>query len=390
MLDKQTLEAVLKDWNFWDKTPPPSIPRRVLESLPRLVPDLVFVIQGVRRSGKSTLLVQLMDRMSLNPLDCTFVNFEDPRLSSTLDFKLLDAVVSLSHERRPHGGPLYFFFDEIQNVDQWQKWFHRKMERPGTESFVITGSNASLLAGDLSTALTGRHVTVELFPFDWNEYRLVHPGGSIEDFMRQGGFPRVLTYENPETLLREYFTDIIERDVRRHVAARSTTALAQLAKAVFESAGSETSQRSLAGLLGVTADTAGSYLEACEAAYILLRCPYFTYSERQRTARNKKYYPVDLGLRNSVVTKTGGDKGKSLETLVFLHLRKKYKEVCYWRQEREVDLVVRDRSGITPYQVSWEGLKPRHEEALKEFYKTFPEAQSAVTITRENIEEFLS
>ncbi len=390
MLDKSSLESILDEWNFWGKSPLPSIPRRILSSLPRLVPDLVLVVQGVRRCGKSTLLVQLMTQLALDPYDCTFVNFEDPRLSSELNFKLLDAILTTTRQRRSHGKQLYFFFDEIQNVVGWQKWLHLKMERPGKESFVITGSNASLLAGELSTALTGRHLTVELFPFDFTEYRLVHSKRSVEDFMREGGFPRVLTYEDPETLLREYFTDIIERDVRRHVAVRSTLALTQLVKAVFESMGSEVSQRSLAGLLGVTADTIGSYLDACEAAYILLRCPYFTYSERQRTARNRKYYPVDLGLRNSIATKTGFDWGKGLEALVFLHLRKQHREVCYWREKGEVDLVVQDQSGITPYQVSWDGNKPRHQKALEEFYRNFPNVNPAVEITKENIEEFLT
>lgn len=389
MLDKLTLQLILEDWNYWKSPPPKAIPRKVLSASVKLQPDLVFVVQGVRRCGKSTLLTQMMKSLDLNPQDCTFVNLEDPRFSEDLHYRLLDQIVAFSEERRPEAGQRVFFLDEIQNVQNWEKWLHSKTERPGNNCFVITGSNASLLSGDLSSALTGRHTTLELFPFDFQEFLFARPASSFEDYLNQGGFPRTLTYENPEALLREYFTDIIERDVRRHVSVRSTLSLVQLVKAVFESTGSEVSQRSLAGLLGVTADTVGTYLDACESAYILLRCPYFTFSERQRTARNRKYYPIDLGLRNATVTKTGLDKGKKLEAAIFLHLRRKRGEVCYWRNNGEVDLVTADESGITPYQISWEGIKPRHEEALKEFYAAFPQANPAAFVTRNNVESFL-
>lgn len=389
MLGKSELEIVLEDWNYWSKPPPPSIPRKVLKGPLRLQPDLVFVLQGVRRSGKSTLLAQIMSHLKLPPAHCTFVNFEDPRLSKDLNHQLLDQIVSFSGERAPGEKERYFFLDEIQNVENWQKWLHAKTERPAGNYFIITGSNASLLSGELSSALTGRHTTLELFPFDFEEFRQVQPAASLEDYLNRGGFPRVLTFENPEALLREYFTDIIERDVRRHVSVRSTLSLVQLVKAVFESTGSEVSQRGLAGMLGVTADTVGTYLDACESAYILLRCPYFTFSERQRSARNRKYYPVDLGLRNAVVTKTGLDMGKKLETVVFLHLRKKGKPLFYWRKKGEVDLVTADEEGITPYQISWEGPKKRHEDALKEFLGEFPRSNPPVFVSRENVESFL-
>lgn len=390
MLNKSSLGKVLEDWSYWNKPLPASIPREALGKIFGLDPDLVLVIQGVRRCGKSTLLAQIMTRLNLDSRDCFFVNFEDPRLSDHLNFHLLEQILAFAEERRPQSAARYFFLDEIQNVAQWQKWLHAKVERPSENRFVITGSNAALLSGDLATRLTGRHRTIELFPFDFLEFQQALPDGSIEDYLNCGGFPRAVVDAEPFGLLREYLTDIVERDVRRQVSVRSSLPLVQLVKAVFESTGSETSQRSLAGLLGVSADTAGSYLDACEAAYLLLPCRYFTFSERQRSARNRKYYPVDLGLRNSVITKTGADRGKGLETAVFLHLRKKHRQVFYWRQQGEVDFVTMDESGITPYQVSWEGPKPRHEIALNEFYQAYPKAKPCVQITKENLREYLA
>lgn len=389
MLIKSDIWLILNDWNYWNKPVPVAIPRKAVSQPFSLEPDLVLVIQGVRRCGKSTLLAQIMKEKNLDPQHCTFINLEDPRLSENLNYRLLDQIVDFAHEKNGDARRFYFFLDEIQNVEGWQKWLRLKTDRPGRDSFVITGSNASLLSGDLASVLTGRHMTLELFPFDWEEYQRARPEGTLEGYLQEGGFPRVLSFENPEALLREYFTDIIERDVRRHVAVRSTPTLAQLVKAVFESAGSELSQRKLAKLLGVSADTIGTYLHAGESAYIFLSCPYFTFSERQRMARNRKYYPIDLGLRNAVATKTGLDLGKKLETAVFLHLRRKYRQIGYWKQKGEVDLVVQDEK-ITPYQVSWDGPKPRHEKALEEFYEQFPQADKPVFITAQNAAEFFA
>lgn len=324
-----------------------------------------------------------------DPLDCTFVNFEDPRLSNDLDFKLLDKIVAFSRARRPKGIPLKFFFDEIQNVLGWEKWLRLRTERPAGDCYAVTGSNAALLSGDLASVLTGRHITLELFPFDYAEYRLAQTDSGLDRYLDDGGFPRVLSYAEPQALLREYFTDIVERDVRRHVAARSSRTLMSLIKAVFESTGSELSQRRLSSMLGISVDMAGAYLNAAESAYLILSCPYFTFSERQRTARHRKYYPIDLGLRGAVVSKTGLDAGKKLEMAVFLFLRRKYRDLSYWRGKGEVDFVIRDGGAITPWQVSWDGMKPRHERAVKEFQAEFPQANPVVVVTRENAEEVL-
>ncbi|MBI1860403.1 MAG: ATP-binding protein [Deltaproteobacteria bacterium] len=389
MLDKLALNQVISDWSFREKPAPATLSRRVLDNLPALQEDLVLAITGVRRCGKSTLLHQIMQSKKLETKRCYFLNFEDPRLSEHLNFGLLEETVSLAHEEFPTG-PKYFFFDEIQNIQDWQKWLHQKLAKPQKNFFVITGSNSSLLSGDLGSKLTGRHLSVELFPFDYSEFRVLRPKSNLEEYLESGGFPRVLTFDSPQVLLREYFTDIIERDIRSRIDIRSTLALNQLVKIVFESMGSETSQRNLANALKISADTVGTYLEACESAYIVQSCPYFTYSEKQRLARQKKYYPIDLGLRGAVATQTGMDLGKKLETAIFLALRRKCGEVFYWRETKEVDFVVRSPEGITPYQVTWEKLKERHVNGLSEFKKAFPDSLPGVVVTRANAEEMLT
>ncbi|MBI4238249.1 MAG: ATP-binding protein [Deltaproteobacteria bacterium] len=389
MSDENAIKVVLREWSYWERSPAATIPRHVLDQPVHIQPDLALVVQGVRRCGKSVLLAQIMQQAAMDPHDCFFINFEDPRLSDRLDYRLCDSILQYAATHR-RNRRCVFFFDEIQNVQDWQKWLHTRLERPTRHCFVITGSNAALLSGELASALTGRHTTIELFPFDWVEYRRARPAASFETYLSDGGFPRALTYEEPAALLREYFMDILERDVRRHVAARSTILLTQLVKTIYESTGSEVSLRNLARQLDTTADTIRTYLDACEAAYILVPCPYFTFSERQRAVRNKKYYPIDLGLRQAVITRTGADRGKALETVVFQHLRRRYGQVYYWRQRGEVDFIVQDGSSISPYQVSWDGALPRHVAAAEEFRSAFPQAESMQCISRATVEEWLS
>ncbi|MBI4356803.1 MAG: ATP-binding protein [Gammaproteobacteria bacterium] len=386
-MDTTSLTTILSDWSYWDKPIPKAVPRIV--HLPkRLSSDLVLVIQGVRRCGKSTFLRQLIKHYQLDPQVCTVANFEDPRLAAHLTHELLQKIVEVAHVRQPKAKKYYFFFDEIQNVELWEKWLHAELERPKNHYFVITGSNATLLSGELGTALTGRHLTVPLFPFNFQEVQQVYPKASFVEYLEKGGFPRVLLDKEGVQLLPEYFNDIVERDIRERVRARSSQSIKQLLQMVFEACGSEVSLRKLAGACGLTADTVSIYLNVSESAYLIGSCPFFAYSERQQLVRNKKYYPIDSALRTSVITPTGLDKGKSLEIAVFWHLLKHFKAVYYWRGKGEVDFIVRGKDGITPHQVSLDGIKPRHEAALEDFYTHHKNANEAVFVTSENAESF--
>jgi predicted AAA+ superfamily ATPase len=191
-----------------------------------------------------------------------------------------------------------YFLDEIQWVEGWQRWLRTQVERPRGRRFVITGSNAHLLAGELGSVLTGRHHTIELFPFDLGEYRELRPRATLKEFLDQGGFPATIGSPDHDRLLRGYFQDIVERDMRERVAARSSVPLRRLVQMLFESAGSELSVRRAAAALGVANDTTSLYVDAAESAYIALACPYFAWSERKRIVRNRKYYPIDTGLRH--------------------------------------------------------------------------------------------
>jgi predicted AAA+ superfamily ATPase len=379
MLDVLT---VAKDWSYWDGPPSHAVQRDV--ELPRELSERVaLVVKGVRRCGKSTLLAQLMSRYELRHEHCVFLNFEDPRLSNALTYETLEALVVAFRAQCGEKPKLTFFLDEIQWVDGWQKWLRTKLERPKHCSFVITGSNAQLLSGELGSSLTGRHLSVELFPFSLREARALRPRLTVRGFLETGGFPEVLRSKDGPQLLRQYFHDIVERDVRERVAARSSHALRQLVQMVFESAGAELSVRRIAAASGIAVDTAQSYLDACEFAYLVFACPYFAYSERKRADYNKKYYPIDTALRQVAVTPTGADLGKLLECATYALLRRTHERVFYWRGKGEVDFVVQDTNGrITPVQVTLNEVQERHKKALDSFYETFPHAQEAKFVTQ--------
>lgn len=380
---------IARDWSYWNSAPEVSVARDVV--LPNeLSARLAVVVQGVRRCGKSTLLAQFIDRYRLERKHCLFINFEDPRLTNALHYKTLDALVEAFRIQRGKQPLLTFFFDEVQSVEGWEKWLRARLDRPQKCCFVITGSNANLLAGELGSSLTGRHLSVELFPFSFAEARKLMRHANLDSFIRHGGFPEVLKSGDAPRLLRQYFHDIVERDVRERVAARSSLALRQLVQMVFESAGSELSVRRIAAAVGIAVETAQGYLEACEAAYLLFSCPYFAFSERKRAAYNRKYYPVDTALRQTVITQTGRDDGKLLECATFVALRRRYARVSYWRGKGEVDFVVQDSAGRPiPIQVSWNGVEERHQRALDEFYEIFPNATEPMIVTRHSYADLL-
>ena len=378
-MDTDRLLEITAYWSFWEDQVPTTIPRDV--ALPaRLRDSLALVVQGVRRCGKSTLLAQMISHYRLNPRHCAFLNFEDPRLGRQLDHSLLDAWVAAFRRTHPRLKKAYFFLDELQGVSGWEKWLCTQLERPKDNYFVVTGSNAQLLSGELSGVLTGRHLTIELYPFNLGEFRQVRPSGTLEDYLEAGGFPEPLLLDAGDRLRQQYFSDIIERDIRERVGARSTVAIKQVVQMAFESAGAELSLRRLAGAAGIAVDTAAGYLAACEAAYLVFSVPYFSFSDRKRAARNKKYYPIDTGLRRMVVTRTGADRGKLLECAVHLELRRRGLQPAYWRGQGEVDFVVTTDRGIIPIQVSWEPPTDRHHRALEEFYESFPQAQEALLV----------
>ncbi len=324
----------------------------------------------------------MMARYGLDRRHCLFINFEDPRLAADLDHTVLQAMVDAFEARSP-GIAATYFLDEIQRVSGWQRWLRKELDRPRARRFVVTGSNAHLLSGELASTLTGRHLRVELSPFDFDEFQKLRPGTPVEQYLASGGFPAPALAADPDAILRAYFEDIVERDVRERVGARSSRPLRQLVQMLYESAGSELSVRRVAAALDIATDTTSLYLDAVASAYLAFPCPFFAWSTRKQALRQKKWYPVDNGLRRVAVVRAGVDRGKQLECATFQLLRRRYSQVCYWRGSGEVDFVVEHAGLPTPIQVSLDEPTERHRLALDEFYAEHPKAEEAVFVDAE-------
>lgn len=329
----------------------------------------ISVITGVRRSGKSTLLQQLTAHFE----HFYYINFDDERL---FNFQLDDfQKLMLLFAKR--GRAKVVFLDEIQNISNWER-FVRRIYDEGYKIF-ITGSNSKLLSSELATHLTGRYVKTELYPFSFVEYLHYQSVDysfsdtktkslilkSFDDYLQNGGFPEYLKYAD-KNQLQNIYEDIIYKDLIVRFGIKNAKAFKQLSHYYFTNFTKEISYNSLKSILGISnTNTIKDYTSYLEQAYLLFECYKFDYSMKQQISYAKKVYVVDNGLRNSISFRFSTDMGQLLENIVFLHLKKQYGDVWFYKTENnyEVDFCVHS-NGIELYQVSYhlENDKTRQRE----------------------------
>lgn len=316
------------------------------------------IIAGIRRTGKSTLLFQIMDKFYKN--DCYYFNFEDERL---LNFQIEDFNMLYELFLETKGKKKNFFFDEIQNVDGWEN-FVRRMQDQGNK-FFITGSNASLLSKELGTKLTGRYVYLELLPFSFKEYLSLKKISfnensffqtteraklkrNFNNYLKEGGMPEYLKYKEKEVLARTY-EDILYRDIAIRYDLKQVKALRELALYFLSNLSCLFSYNSLKKFLKLgSVNTVKSYVEYLENSFLIFTVNLFSYSLKQQFVASKKVYCIDNGLANSVSFRFSKDRGKFLENLVFSELKRRGKEIYYYKTENnlEVDFLIRENNKI--------------------------------------------
>jgi uncharacterized protein len=305
-----------------------------------LLPQLKFptnfalIITGIRRCGKSTLLLQLLKEKFNNAF---YLHFEDPRLAGfeNDDFNRLSNEIV---KRKPQ----VLFFDEIQMLENWELFVRQKLDEG--YKVIITGSNATLLSKELGTKLTGRHLSVELFPFSYTEFlglrKLKDSEKSVTEYLRKGGFPEYLKTENG-FILNQLLEDILYRDIAVRYAVRDVKSLKQLAVYLLSNIAKPVSASNLIKLFTIKSVSALlDYFSFLENAYIVQFLPLFSYSLKKQIRNPKKVYSIDLGLftENSIVF--SDENGRRIENAVYLHLRTKCKELYYFQEKKECDFVV--------------------------------------------------
>ena len=397
MLRREEIIELTSVENFWGRPQEVGIERdHYLKHLNRLAKakDFSISIIGVRRSGKTFLTKQFLKKAidsGLDPKQTLYVNLEDPRFHPYLSLELLDEIYQAYRTFVNKEGFALIVLDEVQNIKNWEKWVRRTMEKENVQ-IVMTGSTSSLLKTEVSTALTGRSLTLEVFPLSFHEF-LKFKGVVLEDqldvvknkakierlfieYLQFGGFPRVVLEEDEflkREMLKELFDGIVMRDILFRHGFRdvnSVKLVAELAINSFSSLKSVSSLRNeLAGILKrkVSPNFVAEVMEALRESYLLFTIPPFSPKIKDVKKYPKKIYAVDTGLATTVTLSFSKNLGRLVENAVALHLIKKYGEnnLFYYRGKREVDFILREGLRITKaIQVTWD-LRESYEREVK-------------------------
>lgn len=313
--------------------------RDALSQIP-IVNSFATIITGIRRCGKSTLLLQLLRRDYQNAI---YLNFDDIRLSGfeTADFTRLHKEI----ERREIQ---VLFFDEVQAVESWEKFINQLL-REGYKVF-ITGSNASMLSVELGTHLTGRHLSMELFPFSYSEFirfkKLNNDENAVIDYLKTGGIPEYVK-SSVSYVLNALVDDILMRDIAIRHSVRDVNSLRQLTAYLITNIGNLVSANKLAGMFDIKSPaTFLEYFSFLKDAYLLDFIPMFSHSLKIQARNPKKVYVTDMGLYTENALSTSDNMGRRLENLVFLHLRRKYKHIFYYKDRGECDFIAIEKSTV--------------------------------------------
>lgn len=322
----------------------------------------VVIYKGVRRCGKSSFLNILQKSYK----QFYFFNFDDDRISQFTidDFETLHQVFV-----EVYGECDVFFFDEIQNIDGWEKFVNR-LYNEGKKVY-ITGSNANMLSADLGTHLTGRNVEREMFPFSFREYlrlkKVKYDINNLDtrsvrstlkkrftEYMKSGGFPEYLL-TGSDDYLRSLFSGILYRDIiTKYNLVRNEKVLKELILYLYSNACKEFTFNSLKEYLELSnSKTVKDYVNAFKNAYLLFTIKKYDYSLKKQKRSPKKSYPIDTALARLMSFRFTEDLGRQLENVVFLQLKRMRKKIYYHRAKKgECDFIIKDKDKIKEaYQV---------------------------------------
>ncbi len=326
----------------------------------------IVVISGIRRCGKSTLMRQFAERYK----NFYYLNFDDERL---VNFSLPDFDNLMITFQKQYKSKV-IFLDEIQNIEKWE-FFVRRVFEEGYKIF-ITGSNAKLLSSELATRLTGRYLKIELYPFSFVEFLKIkktnlnsRDSGQLakvlryfDRFLKEGGFPEFVISGDQEFLQRIY-NDILYKDLLVRFRIREIKSFKQLAHYLFSNITKEINYETLKKTLNFrNLTTVKNYIDYMEESYLLFELYKYDFSLKKQYIKDKKIYAIDNGLQKAVGFSFSENRGQMLENCVFIELKRRQKEVYFYKEKKECDfLIVKGGRVETVIQVT-EQLTPQNEQ----------------------------
>lgn len=337
--------------------------------------QVIKVVTGIRRCGKSTLLdlyKQYLTKNGINDEQIISINFEDLDNEGLLDYKVLyDYLVKKLQKDKM----TYIFLDEVQKVNGFEKAVDSLYIKKDVDVY-ITGSNSYMLSGELATLLSGRYVEIKMLPFSFKEYVEAQDGKNTDslfaEYMRCGSFPYIASMsdkeEKADTYIEGIYNTVIIKDIEERQARKEKTTdkrkitditlLKNIAKYLASVIGSPVSVKSIADYIAssgrkVSQNTVSDYIEALTEAFIFYSAERYDVYGKQLLKQNAKYYIVDLGLRRHLLSKRNYDLGYSLENIVYLELLRRGFTVNVGKiGNQEVDFIVKKGDLIEYIQVS--------------------------------------
>jgi predicted AAA+ superfamily ATPase len=336
--------------------------------------DLIKVVTGVRRCGKSTLFKlfqkELIDK-GISKEQITDINLEDAKNNHLLNWKTLhDSIQAKLLNDKTN----YIFLDEIQNVTEYERAVNSLNLKDNVDLY-ITGSNAKMLSGDLATHIAGRYVEISMLPLSFKEYASAIDDKSnlqkhFNDYMSFGAMPGAMPFTQDYERLNDYIRGIYNTIILKDIVARRKISdvyrLESVIKFIFSIIGSETSINNIYKTLKsdgreVQIPTIEGYLEALRESFILYKTDRFDIKGKQLLKTNSKYYIVDTGFRNFLLGHNDSDIGHILENIIYLELIRRGYEVHIGKTngDKEIDFVARKNGEYSYYQVSQSVLDPK-------------------------------
>ncbi len=354
-MERETLKQIIADQQEY--RPPKNFYTRTLtETVHRFVADPnIIIISGLRRSGKST--IQRMLQLELAKSDYYF-NFDDERL---VQFQVKDFQMLLEVLIELFGDQSTFYFDEIQNIEGWERFIRRLYEQG--KKIYITGSNARLLSMELGTHLTGRYIQLEVYPLSFREIidhnypevlskkalsttdigMILH---HFSNYLKNGGIPEYVKFEKTE-YLKDLLEGILYRDIIVRYKIQDEKALRETVYYLASNIGKEFSYTNLAKTVGLSSPhTIANYCNYLEQCYLYFFVNRYSHSLKKQIQYNKKCYMIDPALIRITGFRVSEDRGRLLENIVFLHLRMQTKEIYFHKEKKECDFILREGNQI--------------------------------------------
>ena len=346
--------------------------------------DLIKVVTGIRRCGKSTLFdlfIEYLKKENIKENQIIKINLEDPKYHFNNYLELYDYV----NKKIETNNKYYVFLDEVQNINEFQKAVDGLYINKNIDLY-ITGSNAHLLSGELATLLSGRYIEIKMLPLSFKEYvsafrdnKNINEQKLFLEYIKNGGMPGNISIlkNNPEDInkyLDGIFSTIVYKDIMARNNINDKMILESVLKFIFDSIGSPVSTKKISDTLTsknipTSNHTVENYITAFLESFIIYKSERFDVKGKNLLARDYKYYTVDTGLRSYLLgKKSDSDMGHILENIVYLELlRRGYRVYIGKVDDLEIDFVAENREGLKYYQVS---LTVRDEKTLERELKS--------------------